>query len=283
MNTYFFNRDDGSAVKANSSGRMTAHEFYPAKITQAYWGVSQNDSKYLAVNLITANKETVDELKIYFTNRDGEKLSGYHQINAILAFNNIAGLSQVQGVYKSYDFERGETVDKQGLIAPELIGAYVGVILSENYYNGQNGMKYTLSLSAVYHVKTGQNAKQFLSNTPAVQGQIEQSIAYAQRSSERSRMQAENEAQNQGGQAWDGNSNQMQSQYLGDQSMQQIQNNHQATPLQRGSYPQGLTPSPSTAMQRPPSKGSWGGNEQGQTQGKVVTPPSNMADDDMPF
>ncbi|MDO4450040.1 MAG: hypothetical protein Q4B79_03650 [Moraxella sp.] len=42
MNTYFFNRDDGSAVKANSSGRMTAHEFYPAKITQAYWGVSHH-------------------------------------------------------------------------------------------------------------------------------------------------------------------------------------------------------------------------------------------------
>lgn len=202
MSQFYFTRNDQSAKKAGGSSRLSAHEFHAVKITQAYWGVSQSGAKFLSVNFVSTNNETADDIKIYFENGSGEQLSGYHQINAILAFNGIAGLSQTQGTYKAYDFDAGGVADKQGLIAPELVGAYVGVILSENHYVGQNGIKHNLNLSDVYHHKTTQNAKQFLENLPTVQGQVEQSIAYAQKSSESSKTKAEREAQNQGGQAW---------------------------------------------------------------------------------
>lgn len=202
MSQFYFPRNDQSAQKANASNRLSPHEFHAVKITQAYWGVSQNGAKFIALNLMSASHETADEIKVYFANANNEQLSGYHQINAILALNNIAGLNQVQGTYKTYDFEHGGLTDRQGLIAPELIGTYVGVILSENYYHGQNGVKHNLNLSAVYHHQTGQNAKQFLQNMPVVQGQIEQSIAYAKKSSQTSKDKAEREAQHQGGQSW---------------------------------------------------------------------------------
>ncbi|AKG12218.1 hypothetical protein [Moraxella bovoculi] len=241
--SYFFTRNDQSAKKAGGSSRLSAHEFHAAKITQAYWGVSQGGAKFLSVNFINANNETADDIKIYFENSNGEQLSGYHQINAILAFNNISGLNQTQGTYKAYDFEAGGVVDKQGLIAPEIVGAYVGIILSENHYNGQNGIKHNLNLSAVYHHQSTQNAKQFLENLPPVQGQIEGSIAYAKKSSENSRTSAEREAGRQ--------------------------NN---APRQ---YPQGMMASPLTTMQRPPQGQS--GN------GYAVNPVASVADDSIPF
>lgn len=218
--SYFFTRNDQSAKKAGGSSRLSAHEFHAVKITQAYWGVSQGGAKFLSVNFINANNETADDIKIYFENSQGEQLSGYHQINAILAFNNIAGLNQSQGTYKVYDFEAGGVVDKQGLIAPELVGAFVGIILSENHYNGQNGIRHNLNLSSVYHHQSTQNAKQFLENLPPAQGQIDGSIAYAKKSSENSRNTAEREASKNNG-------------------------------YQR-QYPQGMMASPDTAMQRPP-------------------------------
>ncbi|OOR87188.1 hypothetical protein B0181_10905 [Moraxella caviae] len=223
--SYFFTRNDQSAKKAGGSSRLSAHEFHAAKITQAYWGVSQGGAKFLSVNFVNANNETADDIKIYFENSSGEQLSGYHQINAILAFNNIAGLNQTQGTYKTYDFEAGCVVDKQGLIASEMIGAYVGVIFSENHYNGQNGIKHNLNLSAVYHHQSTQNAKQFLENLPPAQGQIEGSIAYAKKSSENSRNAAERETN---------------------------KNNGSPTQGYQRQYPQGMMASPDTAMQRPP-------------------------------
>lgn len=194
MSQFYFTRDNASASRANASSQMTPHELHAVKVTQAYWSVSQNGAKFLSVNFENAVGESADDIKIYFESNAGERWSGYHQINAMLAFNNIAGLSQAQGTYRTYDFEQGGVVDKQGLIAPELVGAYVGVIFFENYYVGQNGIRHSLSLSAVYHHKSQQNAKQFLSNTPAVPNQVEQSIAYAKNTSEKSRKQAENKA-----------------------------------------------------------------------------------------
>ncbi|UNU74145.1 hypothetical protein LU293_04410 [Moraxella nasovis] len=236
---FYFTRDDSSAAKANSSSRISPHEFHAVKITQAYWSVSQNGAKFIALNFINAQNETADEIKIYYESNQGERLSGYHQINAILAFNNIQGLSNSQGIYKAYDFEAGGVVDKQGLVANELVGAYVGIILSENYYQGKNGIKHNLNLSAVYHYQTKQNAKQFLNNTPIVDGQIEQSIAYAQKSSETSKQTAERSQQPQG-----------------------------YAPQAPHGYPQGMTPSPSTSMQRPPQDAADG---------------AGVKDDDIPF
>lgn len=194
MTQFYFTRNDQSAIKANGLSRIAPHEFQVIKITQAYWGSSNTGAKFLSLNLVNASNETADDIKIYFENGSGDKLSGYNQINAILAFNNIAGLNQVQGNYRTYDFDAGGVTEKTGLIAPEIIGAYVGVVLSENYYVGQNGVKHNLNISSVFHHQTKKNAKQHLGNLPVPQGQIEQAISYAQKSSEDSKAKAEREA-----------------------------------------------------------------------------------------
>lgn len=190
MSQFYFSFDANAAAKVGSSNRIATCQFVPVKITQAYWGVSQNDVKFLAVNFVNKEGETADEIKLYFENSNGERLSGYNQINAILAFNGIQGLNQVQGQYKAYDFDKGGVVDKQGLIAPEIVGAYVGVVLSENYYSGQNGIKYILNLSAVFHHGTQQTAKQFMEGTPAIGGQIEQACDHARKLSHDSHAKA---------------------------------------------------------------------------------------------
>lgn len=204
MSQFYFPLDVQSAQRANSSSQLSAHELHIVKITQAYWGVAQSGAKFLSISLENQMGETADDVKIYFESNNGERWSGYHQINAILAFWGLKGLSQTQGVYKAYDYEAGGVVQKNGLIAPELINKGFGAILSENWYAGKNGLKHSYDLYAVYHHKTLQNAKQFLQNSPPKDGQIERSIEYAKKTSEKSRQQAEQKAQGGSGDSWSG-------------------------------------------------------------------------------
>lgn len=184
----FMQFDRNLAIKAGSSQRLETHQFYPAKITQAYAGISQSGAKFVSLSFVDKDGLTADEIAVYYENAHGDKLSGANLLHAIMAFNNIPVLNQIQGSYKSYDFAQGGVVDKQGLIVPELVGAMVGIILSENWYTNQKGeAKYTSQLSYVCHHASQQTAKQLLSNTPAVQGQIEQAINYAEQISHKSK------------------------------------------------------------------------------------------------
>lgn len=258
----FMQFDKVSASRANSSSKMSPNTYIKAKITQAYAGVNDKGTKFVALSFANQT-ETADEIKVYYENGNGERLSGFNQLQAIMAFNNISALTQVQGNYKSYDYAQGGVVGKTGLIVPELINAYVGVIFYENWYVSPTDgeAKYTLSLSAVYELKTGRNARQVLENTPANAGQIEQSVEYAKKKSAETKAQAE-----QGGQAPQGN------------DWQSYAPQHQGQG-QNGFAPP--APQPNFGNQSNP----WG-QPQPQPQGNFAPPApqgQGVSDDDMPF
>lgn len=257
----FMQYDKTSAVKANSSSRIAVHTYAKAKITQAYAGVTERGAKFVALNFINEAGETAEEIKVYYENSQGEPLSGRHQLNAIMAFNGIPTLSQVTGNYKTYDFGAGGVVEKTGLIVPELIGKFMGIVLAENWYTNQYGeAKHTLQLTAVYHLHTGRNARQFIDDTPAIDGQIEQSIDYAKRLSAESRAKAE---QGKGGQR-------QQSQYQGQGQQGQAYNPYQYSQSQgQGQQGQPYQQAPQAQVQA----------EQQQSS----TTPQTVADEDMPF
>lgn len=223
----FMTLDKNLVATANSSSRLQVHALHVVKITQAYCGVTQNGAKFVSLNFVNAHGETADDIKVYYENNQGERLSGKAQLNAIMAFNDIQALSQTQGNYKTYDFEAGGLTDKQGLIVPELIGAYVGVVFAENWYTNQSGeAKYTLQLSAVFHYKTTQNGKQFIYNEPAIQGQIESAIDYAQKLSADSKQKATRQGQQSHEHARKPNP----PQGMGHSKYQPMGNYHQQTP-----------------------------------------------------
>lgn len=181
----FMTLDKELAASVGSSSRLTANAHHIVKITQAYASVTPNGAKYVALNLVNQAGDSADEIKLYYENSEGERLSGKAQLNAIMALNGINVLTQAQGQYKTYDFEAGGITQKQGLVIPELVGAYVGVVLSENWYTNQHGEpKYTLQVSGIFHHQSQKTARQHLYNEPAQNGQIDKAISYATRQSE---------------------------------------------------------------------------------------------------
>ena len=255
---YFIQLDTQAAQKVGSSNRIDGDISAVAAIKQAFYTQSRNGAEALVLTLETEQGEQGD-FPVYFANANGERLPGYNLINAIIALTGVQGISQEQGTYLKQDWNAGRKVEKQGCIAPELIGKKVGIITTFDYYDGtdQQGNsveRYRVQIYSVYHAQTMQWARQVLNNEQAKAGQTDQMLEQAKKVSVRSREKLQG-SQNQG--------------YAPQQQAY-------TQPQQQGYQQPMVQPSPMTSMQRQPSNGF-----APQQQGFAVTP--TVADQDMPF
>lgn len=263
---FFIQLDTQAAQKVGSSNRIDGDISTVATIKQAFYTHTQKGTQTLVLSLESETGEQGD-FPIYFANSENERLSGYNLINAIIALTGVQGISQVQGTYLEQDWNAGRKVEKQGYIAPELIGKKVGIITTFDYYDGtdQQGNsveRYRVQIYSVYHAQTMQWARQVLNNEQAKAGQTDQMLEQAKKVSVRSREKLQG-SQNQA-YAPQGYQQPPQQGYAPQQGYQQPQQGY------------AVQPSPMTSMQRQPSNGY----AQPQ-QGYAVTP--TVADQDMPF
>ncbi|MPW71814.1 hypothetical protein CPI02_08960 [Moraxella catarrhalis] len=184
---YFIACNDADAAKFGASNFIDGDTAQVVKITQAYYTQNDKGTQTLHLSLISSEKQTGD-VAIHFANGQGERLIGYNLINAILKVTGTAGITQAQGTYSAYDFNAGGIVNKQGMVAPELVGKFFGAIFSKNYrINDKGEEKYSINLFGVYHAQTQQWAKQMINGEQALPGQIDQMLERAKAESEKSR------------------------------------------------------------------------------------------------
>lgn len=151
---YFIACNDADAAKFGASNFIDGDTAQVVKITQAYYTQNDKGTQTLHLSLISSEKQTGD-VAIHFANGQGERLIGYNLINAILKVTGTAGITQAQGTYSTYDFNAGGTVNKQGMVAPELVGKFFGTIFGKNYrINDKGEEKYSINLFGVYHAQT---------------------------------------------------------------------------------------------------------------------------------
>lgn len=249
--SFYIQLDEQAACKVGASSRIDGDSNHIVKITQAIWGRNNNGVEFLTLSLENQEKASID-LPLYYRNGEGDTLPFYNMIQAIIKLTGVAGLTQSNGTYSEYDFEAGRRIEKQGLVAIELVGKFIGAIFSKDYYRNNAGeQKYRTQLFSVYHAKTMQWARQMIAGEQALPGQIDQMLERAKIASEKSLAKIEQTSQ---------------------RSYAQPQNN-------------GFTPSPLTSMQREP-QGYQNQAPQGfapQQQGFAVNPTQNINNDDIPF
>lgn len=250
---FFIQLDEQAAAKVGSSGRIDGDSNHIVKVVQAYYTQNDKGTQTLHLSLINNNGE-VGDFALHFRNGQGENLPSYNVIQAIIKLTGIGGITQTDGTYQEYDYEAGRKVEKQGFIAPELIGKFFGAIFTKNYRLNQQGEeKYNVEIYSVYHHKTMQWARQMIRGEQAKPGQTDQMLEQAKKVSERSKANPYNPYN--------------------------VSKSNNANGMTNNYAPQytqgGVQPSPMTSMQRPP---------QGQSgNGYAVNPAPSVADDDIPF
>ncbi|MDH2272964.1 hypothetical protein [Moraxella porci] len=188
---YFIQLDTSAAQKVGSSGKIDGDVSTIAKVTQAYYTVNQKGTQTLHLSLETEQGEQGD-FAIHFANGQGERLVGYNLVNAIIALTGLQGITQTNGKYLEFDFDAGRKVEKQGYVAPELIGKKFGIITTKSYsitrdQQGNVVERYRVEIYSVYHAQTMQWARQVINNEQSKPGQVDQMLEQAKKVSVKNR------------------------------------------------------------------------------------------------
>lgn len=135
-----YNLDTQAAKEANTGGkRITETGKYPGTITAAFYEQNQKGTESVNIMFVADDGREVGPLNLYTHNANGEPLSGYKMLNALMTCAKVRALSWKVEPLELYDFDRREVVTKQKEIAVELKGKKIGLILQKELYNKQSG------------------------------------------------------------------------------------------------------------------------------------------------
>lgn len=157
--TFTFNVD--SAKKAdNEAGRITETGKYIGTILSAEFVTSQKGSKGIEFSFETDDKQTA-RFTIWTNSADGNPIFGTDKVNAILACTRTRQLTPTDAILKKYDFDEKKEIEKSCIVAPELAGKKIGLLLQkEEYYNANSDVKSRIQFVASFCAETELMAKE---------------------------------------------------------------------------------------------------------------------------
>lgn len=155
-----FNAD--SAKQADSSARIEEAGKYVGIIKHMEFITANSGTTGFEIEFETDNKESAT-FSIWTEKSDGTGLSGTHKINALLACVGVRGLTPTNGQLEKYDFDLKERVTKNCIVAPEIAGKRVGLLLQrENYQNNSGDWKFQMNFFSCFHAQSELMAKEII-------------------------------------------------------------------------------------------------------------------------
>lgn len=151
-----------SAKQADSSNRIEEAGKYVGVIKSMEFTTAKSGTTGFEVEFETDNKESAS-FTIWTEKKDGTALGGVHKINALLACVGVRGLTPTNQQLEKYDFDLKERVMKNCVVAPEVAGKRVGLLLQrENYKNDSGDLKYQMNFFSCFHAQSELMAKEIL-------------------------------------------------------------------------------------------------------------------------
>lgn len=151
-----------SAKQADSSNRIEEAGKYIGVIKSMEFVTAKSGTTGFEVEFETDNKESAS-FTIWTEKKDGTSLGGVHKINALLACVNARGLTPTNQQLEKYDFDLKERVMKNCIVAPEVAGKRVGLLLQrENYQNDSGDWKFQMNFFSCFHAQSELMAKEII-------------------------------------------------------------------------------------------------------------------------
>jgi hypothetical protein len=163
-----FALDTQAAKEANTGGkRITEPGAYVGQFKAAWYEVNDKGTEAVMFQFVSDTGQEAGPLALYTHNGAGEELPSYKTFNAILACMKQRGIKAQSGKVSVWDFDKKAEVEKTKDIYPALIGPRVGLVLTTEDYDGRNGVKARVVISAPFHADTRQMANEVIESKPA--------------------------------------------------------------------------------------------------------------------
>lgn len=151
-----------SAKQADSSARIEEAGKYVGTIKHMEFITAKSGTTGFEIEFETDNKEFAS-FSIWTEKSDGTSLGGVHKINAMLACAGVRGLTPTNAQLEKYDFDRKDRVMKNCVVAPEMAGKRIGLLLQrENYQNGNGDWKFQMNFFSCFHAQSELMAKEIV-------------------------------------------------------------------------------------------------------------------------
>lgn len=131
--------DTQAAKEANTGGkRINETGKYLGTITAAFYEQNQKGTESVNIMFAADNGQEVGPLNLYTHNGNGEALTGYKMLNALMTCAKVKVLSWKKEDIDLYDFDEQRVVTKQKECCVELKGKKIGLVLQQEEYLKQN-------------------------------------------------------------------------------------------------------------------------------------------------
>lgn len=157
-----FTLDQSSAKQADAGGRIEHTGKYVGTIKSMEFITTKKGTQGFEIHFETDEKESAI-ISVYTSKGDGTQLSGRHKINALLACAGVRTLTPQDQTLEKYDFETKTKIKQTCVVAPEMTGKRVGLLLQrENYLNSNNQPRHQMQLFACFNAQSELMAKEIL-------------------------------------------------------------------------------------------------------------------------
>ncbi|WHP05761.1 hypothetical protein QLH32_17435 [Acinetobacter corruptisaponis] len=163
MNYQTFNFNQDSAKQADNGGRIEQAGKYIGVIKSMEFVTSRNTGTTgFEINFETDSKESAT-ISIWTQKNDGTPLSGSHKINALLACAGVRALTPTDQPLEKYDYDTKQRINQRCVVAPEMTGKRIGLLLQrENYKNGNGQSRHRMNFFAAFHAGSELMAKELI-------------------------------------------------------------------------------------------------------------------------
>ncbi len=163
MTTYQqFTLNTDSAKQADSSARIEQTGKYVGTIKTMEFITARSGAQGFEISFETDMKEGAS-IAIWTVSKDGQPLSGTHKVNALLACCGVRALTPTEQQLEKYDFDLKQKVKRLCVVAPEIAGKRVGLLLQrENYVNSQGQQRHQMNFFASFAAESELMAKEIL-------------------------------------------------------------------------------------------------------------------------
>jgi len=178
MNGYSL--DTNAAKQANAGGRIEQNGRYIVKIARAEFVKAKSGSDGMEFECKTSTGDSVQFTLWTRSGSTGETLAGYDKLMALMTCAGVRTLTPTQGMVKKYDYDAKGVIDKSAMIAPEITGKVVGLLLErENYYNSNGDARHQMNLFAAFNAENSMTADEIIDKktTGANLAKLEQRLA----------------------------------------------------------------------------------------------------------
>jgi hypothetical protein len=151
-----------SAKQADSSARIEEPGKYVGVIKHMEFVTANTGTTGFEIEFETDLKQSAS-MTIWTEKSDGTTLGGVHKINALLACVGAKGLTPTGQQLEKYDHAAKGHVMKNCVVAPEVAGKRVGLLLQrENYQNDNGDWKYQMNFFSCFQAQSELMAKEVL-------------------------------------------------------------------------------------------------------------------------